>query len=291
VIGAVTAALGAAALFGASTPLAKQLLGDADPALIAGLLYLGAGAGLTPARLIRDRGWSATGIAGGGWLWLAAAVLVGGMLAPLLLMLGLARTSAGAASLLLNFEVVLTVSLAWLAFGERADRRTAIGVALIVAGGVILSWPDEAAGVGDGVGPLLIGAACLCWGLDNNLTKRVAHADALFIAAVRGLVAGAANVALALAFGAAMPAAATVAQAMAVGFLGYGVSLVLFVLALRGLGAARTGAYFGTAPFLGAAVAIIGFGESATLGFAAAAAVMALGVRFVFAAARAPARA
>lgn len=272
-------ALGAAALFGLSTPLAKLLLGAISPVLLGGLLYLGSGLGLLIARLWRDQGWQVTGLKPGQWPWLAGAIVFGGVLGPVALMLGLQQTAGSTASLLLNLEAVLTAVLAWVAFKENADRRVVAGMLAIVAGGVILSWPGESADqtrLGWGAG--LIVLACLCWAIDNNLTRKVSASDALFIAGSKGLVAGCVNVSIAVALGDAWPAWPTTLGAMAVGLLGYGISLVLFVLALRGLGTARTGAYFSVAPFIGALVSLLLLGESVGSGFWLACALMAFGV-------------
>lgn len=272
-------ALGAAILFGASTPLAKQIMGDGavSPFVLAGLLYLGSGLGLSLLRLLRDRGWKPADLPRGEWPWMAGAIVFGGVLGPLLLMLGLAHTTAANASLLLNFESVLTAVLAWLVFRENADRRIVLGMLLIVAGGVVLAWSGGSAAV-LGWGPLALLGACLAWAIDNNLTRKVSAADAVWVAACKGLVAGAVNTGLGWALGATWPSAGVVASALGIGFVGYGLSLVLFVLALRGLGAARTGAYFSVAPFVGAALAVVVFGEPTTGAFWAAAALMAAGV-------------
>ncbi|OWQ34018.1 DMT family transporter [Pseudomonas sp. DrBHI1] len=271
-------ALVAAALFGASTPLAKLLGVDTPPILLAGLLYLGSGVGLTLVRLVRDRGWQRPGLPAGEWPWLLGAIFFGGVLAPVALMFGLTRTAGATASLMLNLESVLTAVLAWVVFKENADRRIVIGMIAIVLGGIVLSWPQETAVDHDWTGPLAVAFACLCRAIDNNLTRKVSASDALFIAGIKGLAAGVVNGGLALAIGSQLPALGTLGSILLVGFLGYGVSLVLFVLALRGLGSARTGAYFSTAPFLGAAVAILMLGESVSVIFLLAAALMALGV-------------
>lgn len=271
-------ALLAAALFGASTPFAKALVGDVSPILLAGLLYLGSGLGLGIARLIRDRGWRPSGLQPKEWPWLLGAIGFGGVLGPVALMFGLTHTSGSAASLLLNLEAVLTAVLAWVVFKENADRRIVLGMAVIVAGGVLLSWPSGQLESSSWLASTAIVLACLCWAIDNNLTRKVSASDALFIAGSKGLVAGAVNVTLAVALGATFPASGVVAQAMGLGLLGYGISLVMFVLALRGLGSSRTGAYFSTAPFIGAAIALFVFGEQATWLFWAAAALMGLGV-------------
>lgn len=275
---AVLAALGAALLFGASMPFAKQLAGGISPVLLAGLLYMGSGLGVTVLRLMRDKGWRNPGLQALEWPWLLGAIGFGGVLGPILLVWGLTQTSAGTASLLLNLEAVLTAVLAWLAFKENVDRRIVLGMVLIVAGGVALSWPSGDAADGRWFGPLMIAGACLCWAIDNNLTRKVSTFDALFIAGAKGLTAGIINTALALAAGVAMPSSSTAMQAMIVGSLGYGASLVLYVLALRGLGTARTAAYFSTAPFIGAAIAIAFWQEPTTPPFWVAAILMGLGV-------------
>lgn len=272
-------ALGAAALFGLSTPIAKLLLGSVSPVLLGGLLYMGSGVGLIAARFWRDKGWQITGLQSGEWPWLAGAIVFGGVLGPVALMLGLQRTAGSTASLLLNLEAVLTAVLAWVAFKENADRRVVVGMLAIVAGSVILSWPtggstDRELGWGAG----LIVLACLCWAIDNNFTRKVSASDALFIAGSKGLVAGCVNVSIAMAVGDSWPPLPTALGTMAVGFLGYGVSLVLFVLALRGLGTARTGAYFSVAPFIGALVSLMLLGESVGSAFWVASGLMALGV-------------
>ena len=271
-------ALLAAALFGASTPFAKLLLGEVSPWLLAGLLYLGSGFGLVLVRLLRDRGWKPSGLTAGEWPWLLGAIFFGGVLGPLALMFGLMHTSASTASLLLNLEAVLTAVIAWVVFKENADRRIVLGMLAIVAGGVVLAWPDGQGGATDWLGPLAIVGACLCWAIDNNLTRRVSASDALFIAGTKGAMAGVVNAGLALALGASLPAALVLVGTLSVGLLGYGISLVFFVLALRGLGTARTGAYFSIAPFIGTAVSLALLGESTSVAFWLAAALMGWGV-------------
>jgi len=272
-------ALLAALLFGASTPLAKHLLATVDPLLLAGLLYLGSGLGLGTLRFVRDRGWRGSGLARADRRWLAWAIVFGGMIGPASFMLGLARLDAASASLFLNFEAVLTAVLAWVVFRENAGQRIVIGMAAIVAGGVVLSWPAGDEGSAASVtGVAFVAAACLCWALDNNLTRKVSGADAMFIAGSKGLVAGGVLCVLALAAGADVPAARDIGAAMVVGLLGYGASLVCFVLALRSLGTARTGAYFSTAPFVGAAIALLMPPRMPDTALIVAAALMAIGV-------------
>lgn len=276
----VAYALLAALAFGASTPFAKQLGAALPPVTLAGLLYLGSGLGLSLCLLLRGllrAEGTAAPLARADWPWLAALTLCGGVLAPVLLIAGLAATPASAASLLLNMETVFTMLIAWLGFKENVDRRLLLGAALIVAGSVLLGWTQWPS-VGLHWGTLAILGACLCWALDNNLTRKVAGTDALQIAALKGLGAGVVNTALGLALGFPLPGAGLLAGAAAVGFLGYGVSLALFVVALRKLGTARTSAYFSLAPFAGAAMAIVLFGETPPAGFGLAAALMAAGI-------------
>ena len=273
-------ALAAAALFGASTPLAKVLGAQIPPVMLAGLLYLGSGLGLLLVRCVRDKGWKRSGLRAGEWPWLLGAIVFGGILGPVALMIGLTRTSGATASLMLNLEPVLTAILAWLVFKENADHKIVLGMLAIIVGGIVLSWPTGqlASPSQPMLGPLAVAFACLCWAIDNNLTRKVSASDALYIAGAKGLFAGLVNCAIALMLGAQFPVFSALSPTLAIGFLGYGVSLVLFVLALRGLGAARTGAYFSTAPFLGAAISIAVLGESVSAVFWVAALFMIAGV-------------
>lgn len=271
----ILAALAAALLFGAGTPFAKLLLGETSPWLLAGLLYIGSGAGLFIVRCVRRA--PAGGLARGERAWLAGAILAGGVVGPVLLMYGLLHMPASGASMLLNAEAVFTALIAWFVFRENFDRRILFGMLAIVAGAALLSW-QSGAQFGSAWPALAILGACFAWGIDNNLTRRVSLSDATFIAMTKGVAAGGANLLLALAAGAALPSAPFLGAALAVGFFSYGLSLTLFVVALRHLGTARTGAYFSTAPFAGAAIAIIALGEPVSWQFAAAAGLMGIGV-------------
>jgi drug/metabolite transporter (DMT)-like permease len=278
----VVYALFAAVLFGASTPFAKMLVGQVPPVTLAGLLYLGSGIGLLACygvrALVKRRAQDQpVRLARADLPWLAGAVAAGGVAGPLLLMIGLSSVSASSASLLLNMEGVLTSLLAWCVFKENVDRRIFSGMLLIVAAGVLLSW-DQAPVAGLPWGAMAIVGACLCWGIDNNLTRQVSASDPRQIAATKGLVAGAVNLAIGWTIGASMPAVQTVLLAGVVGFCGYGVSLVLFVLALRHLGTARAGAYFSAAPFAGAALSMLVFGDIPGLLFWVAATLMGAGI-------------
>jgi drug/metabolite transporter (DMT)-like permease len=268
------AALGAALLFGAGTPLAKLLLVNAGPWMLAGLFYLGSGLGLSLYRLVIHA--VPVKLAPGEARWLAGATLAGGVVGPLLLMVGLTGMPASGASLLLNAEGVFTALLAWIAFRENFDRRIALGMASIALGAVVLSWPGEVSFAGMWPALSILGA-CFAWGIDNNLTRKVSRNDATWIASVKGLVAGSVNLALSFLVGDHLPSLPVLGGAMLVGFLAYGVSLALFVVGLRHLGTARTGAYFSVAPFFGAALALAN-GEPMTWPLAMAGALMGVGV-------------
>lgn len=273
-------ALAAAALFGISTPLARGLLDGASPQVLAGLLYLGSGSGLGILWLLargRRANAAESPLVRKDLPWLGGAILFGGVLGPLFLMFGLTRTPSSAASLLLNLEAVFTAGIAWLAFRENVDRRLLLGFAVIVLGAGLLSWQGQL-GWGGLLGPLAVGGACLCWGIDNNLTQKISGRDPVQSAALKGLLAGLVNLALGLGFGHALPRAAVVGGALLLGFLSYGTSLVLFILALRGLGTARTGAYFSLAPFIGALLGIVLWREPVTPLLLAAGGLMALGL-------------
>lgn len=273
-------ALVAALLFGASTPAAKILLGYLSPQLMAGLLYLGSGIGLTIYRLASNHFRSSrltASLKRTDLPWLMGVIIFGGIAGPLLLMIGLNGTSGSAASLLLNLEVVFTALLAWFAFKEHTDRRIVLGMIAIVCGSFVLSWcPGQA--LLFSTSSIAIIAACFCWALDNNFTRNISDSDSVQIAAIKGLVAGSVNCAIALLNANSIPAVSVVMAAAAIGLFGYGLSLTLFIKALRHLGTARTGAYFSTAPFAGAVLSLIVLHDSLTINLGIAAVLMGIGV-------------
>ena len=271
----VMAALGAALLFGGGAPLAKGLLASVDPWLLAGLLYLGSGAGLSLYRLVRHS--PAVKLPPDERGWLAGAIFAGGVVGPVLLMFGLAGMPSSGASLLLNAEGVFTALLAWFVFRENFDRRVALGLVAIIAGAIVLGWPEQAQFSTPWPALAVVGA-CLAWGIDNNLTRKVSLVDATWIATIKGLSAGSVNLALAFATGATWPALPELTGALLVGALSYGVSLSLFVVGLRHLGTARTGAYFSVAPFFGAMLAIPLLGEALSPRLLIVGGLMGLGV-------------
>jgi drug/metabolite transporter (DMT)-like permease len=281
-------AAAAAALFGVSTPIAKLLEIEIAPIMLASLFYLGTGAGFTLLSLysaLTKKQTKNLQLRRSDLPALLVVVSAGGIFAPVCLMLGLSQSSATTASLLLNLEGVLTALIAWFYFRENCDRKIVLGMLAITAGGAILSFnPTNIAAAANAKnfanisGHLLIALACLGWAIDNNFTRQIAAADAKQIAMIKGLVAGSVNLALALLLGQSLPKFEILAAALFIGFICYGLSLVLFVVALRELGSARTSAYFATAPFLGALLALVIFHEPVTLPLALAALLMSVGV-------------
>lgn len=271
----------AAALFGASTPLAKLLLGSISPIMLAGLLYTGSGIGLflcmCAQKIFSNAQQTEASLTHKDWPWLGGAILAGGIIAPILLMMGLMHTPASNASLLLNIEGVATAMLAWFVFKENFDRRIFLGMLLIIGGGIILSL-GEATSIDATIGSLLVMAACFFWGVDNNLTRKVSASNPLQIACIKGLVAGLVNLSVALFIGNALPGLSFLTQAGLLGFFGYGLSLVMFVLALRSLGTARTGAYFSLAPFVGAGLSLFLVNENPAITLWLAVVMMAGGI-------------
>jgi drug/metabolite transporter (DMT)-like permease len=274
-------ALASAVLFGLAAPAAKVLITETDPWLVAGLLYLGSGLVLTCV-VVMQRGSGRTrpreaSLTRRDWPWLGGAILTGGVVGPVFLMFGLSWGSASDTALLLNLEGVFTALLAWVVFREHVDARVAAGMAAITLGAVVLAW-SPSAGFRLTWSSLAVAGACLAWAIDNNLTRKVSSSDPVQIVALKGLIAGAVNIAIAMRLGARLPGVTTLAATSAVGALGYGVSLILFIVALRHLGAGRASAYFSIAPFVGALGGVLALGEPVTGRMLAAAALMAIGV-------------
>ena len=269
--------IGTALLFGGITPLAKLFLADVQPWMLAGLLFLGGGLGLLPIYLVCNQRYpSLDRLEKHDWRWLGASILVGGVIAPVLLTLGLVHTTAASASLLLNFECVFTALLAWTVFGERWRWQVFVGMLTIVAGGVVLAQ-GEKAGVGLTWGALLILGTCFHWALDSNFTSKIAMKDPLQVAMLKSGVAGAINVAIALSIGQPLPPLPTLCSVLGIGFLTSGITLLCFVMALRHLGASRAGAYFALSPFAGAGVSALVLKEGMNEALVVAAILMATG--------------
>ena len=283
-VGATGALCGiaAAALFGLSTPLAKLLVPQSSPLVLAGLLYLGAASALGLAALARRRSSSAEApLRRSDIPLLLGVIITGGIIGPVLMLIGIARISAVAGSLLLNLEAPFTMLIAVAIFGEHLGLREAAAAGVIVLGGASLSW-----GVGElsgeGLGLLAIAGACLSWAVDNNLTQRLSLRDPLSIVRLKALGAGAGNLLLAMILGMQFPGHTVFFAALLVGAVSYGLSIVLDTYALRLVGAAREAAYFATAPFFGALVAAAVLGEAFGRAELGAGLAMGLGVVLLF---------
>lgn len=270
----------AAALFGASAPISKLLLNDISPVFMASFLYLGSGVGLLVFKLFQkaskvehnEARISKTDIP-----WLIGAILTGGILAPVVLMFSLQNTPASTASLLLNFESVATTVIAVLFFREHISKRVLVAMILITIASIVLSW-NTSGNWGFSIAAFGVILACIFWGMDNNFTRNISLKDPVSIAMIKGLSAGSFSFILALSLHNPMPAMDTIIYAMILGSLSYGISVVLFIKALRELGSVRTGALFGAAPFIGAVLSFFLFREAQGVSFYTAIVIMIIGV-------------
>ncbi len=269
--------LSAAALFGVSAPVAKLLLGQTAPQMLAALLYLGAGSGLLLVRG-RRRAQREAPLRRQDWPWLAGIVITGGMIGPVLMLHGLRQVSGVAGSLLLNLEAPFTIAVAVLFFGEHLGRREAVAAAIIIFGGATLTMERNAPSQATVTGVLLLAGACAAWAIDNNFTQKLSLRDPMMLVRIKTLSAGTMNLVIALAIGQELPSWKIVAAAAILGFVSYGASILLDAYALRDLGAAREAAYFATAPFFGAALSIPLLGETLTAARVTAVALMSAGV-------------
>lgn len=268
---AMLQAIIAAVLFGASAPLAKLLLGEIEPVVLAALLYLGSGLGLLAFRSIqrlrvKDHIDLEARVGRADIPWLIGAIFAGGVAAPIVLMFGLKHTPAATASLLLNFESVATTMIAILFFKEAIGRRVWLAVAAITGASIILSW-NTSGEWGISLGAVGVLAACVLWGMDNNFTRNISAKDPLMITMIKGIAAGSFSLILALSLHNGLPGLLVTFGAMILGFFSYGLSITLFIRAMRNLGAARTSALFGTAPYVGALLSFILFKEMPNLFF------------------------
>lgn len=279
-ISSIIQALIAAFLFGASAPLAKLLLGEVEPIPLAAFLYLGSGMGLFVIKLLQHvnqrEGTTEAQIEKSDFLWLIGAVLAGGVAAPITLLFSLQNTPAATASLLLNFEGVATTLIAFFAFKESISHRAWWAIALMTVASIFLSI-NPTTEWGFSLGALGIIAACILWGIDNNFTRNISAKDPLAIVTIKGLGAGSFSLGMALILGNNLPAWKSILGAMTLGSLSYGASIVLFIHAMRGLGAARTSALFSTAPIAGILLSVLIFQEFPSWLFAIAMPLMVIG--------------
>lgn len=271
-------ALLAALFFGASAPISKLLLGDVPPVLMAAFLYLGSGTGISLIKLFQraTRNQKEAGIRRPDVGWLAGAIVSGGILAPIILMISLKNTAASTASLLLNFEGVGTTLIALLFFRESISRRALSAILIITLASIFLST-DFSSGFGLSLGALGVILACVLWGVDNNFTRNISAKDPLTIVAWKGLVAGSFSLLLGLGLGQQLPEFRLILRILLLGFVSYGLSTMLFIYSMRGLGAARTSALYGTAPLAGVLLSIVIFRDPVTVLFVLAALLMMVG--------------
>jgi drug/metabolite transporter (DMT)-like permease len=277
-LGYILQALLAALFFGASAPISKLLLGDVPPVLMAAFLYLGSGTGISLIKLYQrfSKNQTEAGIKRPDVGWLAGAIISGGILAPIILMISLKNTPAATASLLLNFEGVATTLIALLFFRESISRRALGAIAAITLASIFLSTNFQG-GFRFSIGALGVLLACFLWGVDNNFTRNISAKDPLTIVAWKGLVAGTFSLILGLLLGQQLPALITILSILLLGFISYGLSTMLFIYSMRGLGAARTSALYGTAPLAGVLLSILIFKDPITLMFIIAALLMVAG--------------
>jgi drug/metabolite transporter (DMT)-like permease len=277
-IGFIFQALLAALFFGASAPISKLLLEDVPPVLMAAFLYLGSGTGIFLVKLSQSLAFNQTeaGIKRPDVKWLAGAIISGGILAPIVLMVSLQYTPASTASLLLNFEGVGTTLIALFFFRESISRRALSAIFVITLASIFLSTNFEGR-FAFSLGALGVILACVLWGVDNNFTRNISAKDPLTIVAWKGLVAGTFSLLLGLGLGQQLPALVSILGILLLGFISYGLSTMLFIYSMRGLGAARTSALYGTAPLAGVMLSFIIFRDPITLLFIFAAALMASG--------------
>lgn len=268
----------AAALYALNAPFSKLLLGSLPPTLLAALLYLGAGSGLSLVRLIQRRSGRAPAEAPltRRDLPYTLGMVVLDIAAPILLMVGLTMTTAANAALLNNFEIVATSLIALCLFGERISRRLWGAIALVTAASVLLSLEDRSS-FSFSLGSVFVLLACTCWGLENNCTRSIAHKDPLEIVVIKGFGSGMGSLAIALALGERPGPPGTMVQAMLLGFVAYGLSIFFYIYAQRELGAAKTSAYYALAPFIGAGLSLLLFRQVPDAAFLAALVIMMAG--------------
>ena len=271
-------ALLAASLYAVNSPLSKLLLDYVPSTVMAGLLYLGAGIGMGFVALFRrvrktPRHEESFGRRDFPFV---LAMIVLDMLAPIFLLWGLSMTTAANASLLNNFEIVATALIALCVFRESVSPRLWAGIGFVTASCALLSFEDVAA-LRIGRGSLLVLAACVCWGIENNCTRRLSGKDPLMIVLLKGIFSGSGSLVIGLCLGERPTSAVAVTATLAVGFVAYGLSIFFYVYAQRMLGAARTGAYYAVAPFIGTGLSLAIFRDPPPATYVAALLLMAVG--------------
>ena len=278
----VACAVLAAALYALNAPVSKLLLRNVPPTMMAGFLYLGAGAGMALMGLVRkktSRRRRETPLTKKDLPYTLGMVLLD-IAAPIFLMIGLTRTTAANASLLNNFEIVATSLIALLLFREKIGKRLWIAIGLITLSSILLSVED-ADSLRFSVGSLFVLLACVCWGLENNCTRCLSHGDPLEVVVIKGFGSGIGSVLIGLAVGEALPLWSDILKILLLGFVAYGLSIYFYVYAQRDLGAAKTSAYYAVAPFIGVLLSFVIFREMPGPLFFAALLIMIAGTWMV----------
>lgn len=274
-------ALLAAALYAVNSPLSKLLLEDVPATMMAALLYLGAGMGVSLITLVRrasGHGSRELPLTKKELPYVMAMVLLD-IAAPLCLMLGLTQTTAANASLLNNFEIVATSVIALCVFRERISPRLWLAIALVTLASLLLSFEDTSS-LSFSWGSLLVLLACAFWGLENNCTRSLSDKDPMRVVVIKGFGSGLGALLIAFAAGERLPALPMILSALALGFVAYGLSITCYIYAQRGLGAAKTSAWYAVSPFVGAGLSLLIFRQTQSISFFIALAVMAAGAWF-----------
>lgn len=276
--GSIALAILAAVLYAVNIPLTKLLLQEAQPTMTAALLYVGVGIGMGMIMLSRNVAGQKVKSPALEWKdWPYVCAMVGlDIAAPILMMFGLGRCTASNASLLNNFEIVITALIAMMFFSERIGRKLWIAIVLISIACIILSVEDTQA-LKFSTGSLLVIGATVCWGLENNCTRQIAHKDPVAIVTVKGFGSGLGALAIALVIGESFPDGMAIIELMALGFVSYGLSIYTYTYAQRKLGAAKTSAYYAFSPFIAALFSFIIIGEPLSVSFFIATALMLAG--------------
>lgn len=275
---AIFYAILAAIFYGFSSPLSKLLLNYISPYMMSSYLYFGAGLGMLIFVLLnkKQRPVSITqNFVKKDVIYIILMIILD-ILAPILLMLGLLKTNASTASLLNNFEIVFTAIIAMIFFKEIVGKKMWISIALIVASGFLLTFEDISS-FQISIGALLVLAASLSWGLENNCTRVLSKGNPLYVVILKGLGSGLGAFIIALLLKQTTTIWYYALLALLLGFISYGMSLYFYISSQRYLGAARTSAYYATAPFVGSIFSFVLLGENLTLIFAIAFMVMMIG--------------
>jgi len=278
---AIIYAILAATLYALSSPCAKLLLKVVPVTMMAAFLYLGAGIGMSMVGIMyhitgKPRGEDRLTVKEKPYI---IAMILLDILAPILLMIGLSKTTAANASLLNNFEIVATALVAFIIFKEVISKRLWIAILLVTVSCMLLSFEDSSS-FSFSYGSLFILMACVCWGFENNCTRKLSKKDPIQIVVIKGLCSGTGSLLIAGIIGETIPKVKFILLILLLGFVAYGLSIYFYVLAQRYLGAAKTSAFYAVAPFLGALLSLVIFQEIPSATFIIAVIIMIIGAYY-----------